>query len=89
VPEISLAIRNKVGLHARPAALFVQEANKYKTEITVRNGDTTANAKSILSVLTLGADQGCTIVVRADGEDAAQALAALKTLVETGFGEAE
>lgn len=89
MPEITLAIRNKVGLHARPAALFVQEANKYRAEITVRNGDAVANAKSILSVLTLGADQGCAIVVSAEGEDAGQALAALQTLVETGFGEAE
>ena len=55
----------------------------------MRNGDAVANAKSILSVLTLGADQGCTIVVSADGEDAGQALAALQMLIETGFGEAE
>ena len=89
MPEITLIIRNKVGLHARPAALFVQEANKHKAEIVVRNGDVVANAKSILNVLTLGADQGSTIIVSADGEDAGQALTALRALAETGFGEAE
>jgi phosphocarrier protein HPr len=89
VPEVTLEIRNKVGLHARPAALFVQEANKFKADITVRNGDALANAKSILSVLTLGADQGATIVLSAEGEDAEEALSALRTLVETGFGEEE
>jgi phosphocarrier protein HPr len=89
VPEITLTIRNKVGLHARPAALFVQEANKYKAEISVRNGDVVANAKSILNVLTLGADEGSTIIVSADGVDAGQALAALQALAEAGFGEAE
>ncbi|MCJ7708139.1 MAG: HPr family phosphocarrier protein [Anaerolineales bacterium] len=89
MPEITLTIRNKVGLHARPAALFVQEANKYKAEISVRNGDVVANAKSILNVLTLGADEGSTIIVSADGVDAGQALAALQALAEAGFGEAE
>lgn len=89
MPEISLGIHNKVGLHARPAALFVQEAKKFDADISVRNGDSVANAKSILSVLTLGADQGCTIVVSAEGDDADEALSALRALVESGFGEEE
>ena len=87
MPEIALTIRNAVGLHARPAALFVQEASKYKAEIRVRKGDVVANAKSILSILTLGADQGSVVVVSAEGEDAVRALAALQTLVDTDFGE--
>jgi phosphotransferase system HPr (HPr) family protein len=87
VPEITLTIRNAVGLHARPAALFVLEASKYKAEIRVRKGDLVANAKSILSILTLGADQGSVVVVSAEGEDAVRALAALQTLVDTDFGE--
>ena len=87
MPEIALTIRNAVGLHARPAALFVQEASKYKAEIRVRKGDLVANAKSILSILTLGADQGSVVVVSAEGEDAVRALAALQTLVDTDFGE--
>jgi len=89
VPEIALIIQNKVGLHARPAALFVQEASKYKAQITARNGDVVANAKSILNVLMLGANRGATIVVTAEGEDADQALSALQALAEVGFGDAE
>jgi phosphotransferase system HPr (HPr) family protein len=87
VPEIALAIRNKNGLHARPAALFVQEAVKYKAQIGVRNGNLAADAKSILGVLTLGVHRGCTIVVSAEGEDAEQALEAIRALVESGLGD--
>ena len=89
--EIIITIKNKVGLHARPASLFVQAANKYKSDIRVTNtsNNTTANAKSILNVLTLGANQGCEIHMKAEGEDADEALAALKELFDTNFGEKE
>jgi phosphotransferase system HPr (HPr) family protein len=89
MPEITLTIRNKVGLHARPAALFVQTASKFKSKIDVEYKDTTANAKSILSVLTLGADQGASITIRAEGDDADQALVALMALSEANFNEKE
>lgn len=89
--EITLVIKNKVGLHARPASLFVQTANKFKSDIRVTNtsNNTTANAKSILNILTLGANQGCEINMKAEGEDADQALVALKELFDTNFGEKE
>ena len=87
--EISFSIKNKVGLHARPASLFVREASKFKSEITVYNGDHQANAKSILNVLGLGANQGTTITIRAQGEDADEALKALAELNESNYGEAE
>jgi phosphotransferase system HPr (HPr) family protein len=87
MPEIQLEITNEVGLHARPAALFVQTANKFKCEIMVRNGETIANAKSILDVLTLGAGKGAVITVTAEGEDAEQALAALQQLNARNFEE--
>ncbi len=87
--EIQLEITNKVGLHARPASLFVQTANKFKSTITVTNGDTTVNAKSILSILTLGAEKGCTLTIRAEGEDADAALQAFKELHAGNFGEKE
>lgn len=87
MPELKLEIKNKVGLHARPAALFVQTANKFKSKITVMNGAATANAKSILNVLTLGAVNGAIITVVAEGEDAEQALNALKELHAVNFGE--
>ncbi len=89
MPSIELTITNEVGLHARPAALFVQEASKFKSEISVRNGDQEVNAKSILGVLTLGADQGCVITVTAEGEDAEAALEAIRALHANNFGEKE
>ncbi len=89
--EIIVTINNKVGLHARPASLFVQAANKFKSDIRITNtsNNTTANAKSILNVLTLGANQGCKIRMKAEGEDAVQALATLKELIGSNFGEKE
>lgn len=87
MPEITLTIQHKAGLHARPAALFVQTANKYKANIRVRHGEREANAKSIMGVLTLGASQGAMVVLRAEGEDAQQALDGLRELVESNFGE--
>jgi phosphocarrier protein HPr len=87
--EVTLTIRNKVGLHARPAALFVQTAKQFKSDIKLTCGERQANAKSILNVLTMGVEQGAAVTVRAEGEDADQALAALEALVENNFGEEE
>lgn len=89
MPDLSLQIKNKVGLHARPASLFVQTAGRFKSSITVTLHDETVNAKSILSILTLGADQGVTITVHAEGEDAPEALQAISALAENNFGEKE
>lgn len=89
MPEVTLTIRNKVGLHARPAALFVQTAGRFKSTITVKNGDLQANGKSILNVLTLGVTGGSVVTVIADGEDAEQALKALEELNAGNFGELE
>lgn len=86
--EVSIVVQHKVGLHARPAALFVQAAKKFKSSILVIKDDTEANAKSILSILTLGANQGCVITIRATGEDEEMAVQVLKELVENNFGEA-
>ncbi len=87
MPEIKLTIRHQAGLHARPAALFVQTAKRYQSDIVVSHGSRSANAKSILSVLTLGASQGAEITLRADGQDADAALKALQTLIAGNFGE--
>jgi len=85
--SVELTIKNGVGLHARPAAQFVQTANKFKAKITVTKDDHKVNAKSIIAVLSLGAGKGTRITVEAVGEDEAEAVAALKALVESGFGE--
>src|SRR5262245_42046178 len=83
MPEITLTIHHTVGLHARLAALFVQTAKQFRSNLKVIHGEKEANGKSILNVLALGADQGAVITVQAEGEDAQQALEALKTLVES------
>ena len=88
--EITLTIRNQVALHARPAALFVEQANKFKSNIRVSNaGCSEVNGKSILEILSLGAGCGAVITIRAEGEDAKEAIASIRTLFEGGFGEAE
>jgi len=87
MPEIKLTITHKVGLHARPASIFVKTAAEFSSDIEVTHGDKTVNAKSILAVLTLGAHQGSEIVVKAEGDDAQDALSALEELVTNNFGE--
>ena len=89
VVETSLVITNKVGLHARPAALLVQTAAQFQSKIQVQLGERAVNAKSILNVMKLGATVDSTIVVRAEGEDAEQAIAALTDLALRNFDEKE
>jgi phosphocarrier protein len=89
MPFITLIVQNKVGLHARPAAVFVQTAKQFNSDIKVIANGKTANAKSILNILTLGVFQGTEITIQAEGEDADNALAALKELAENNFGESE
>lgn len=74
-------LQDEAGLHARPAAQFVKLANSFSSTIIVQAGEKTADAKSILKVLQLGARQGATITIRAEGADEAEAVAALSALV--------
>jgi phosphotransferase system HPr (HPr) family protein len=85
MPEIVLTVDHKVGLHARPAALFAKTAGRFDADVRASYGGRDVNAKSILQVLTLGAEQGAVIDVRAEGEDADVALEALRELVESNF----
>ena len=90
--SIKLSIANTSGLHARPAALFVRTAAGFRSNLRVRNlGRSVAavDAKSILGVLGLGVGRGAVIEITADGEDEAEALNALRQLVENGIGEGE
>ena len=80
-------IQNKVGLHARPAALFVQTAKKFKSSITVEKDGNKVNAKSILGVLSLGAEKGAHIIIEAKGEDEKKAMQEFEELIENKFGE--
>jgi phosphotransferase system HPr (HPr) family protein len=83
-----VTIQHLAGLHARPAALFVQTAKRYQSDIVVSHGARSANAKSILSVLALGAGQGAEITLQAKSQEADAALEALQMLIASNFGEA-
>lgn len=83
----TFTIRNKLGLHARAAALFVQLSNRFLSEIAVEKNGQEVNGKSIMGILILAATQGSKITLRVDGEDAAAAMDALGRLIDDGFGE--
>jgi phosphocarrier protein HPr len=76
-----MVVRNKQGLHARPAALFVQIANKFDSRITVRRDKEEVNGKSIMGILMLGAEKDSEIVIQIEGEDAQAALLELERIV--------
>ena len=85
--EHDLTIHNPTGLHARPAKVFVNTAKQYKSDIRVQHGEKKANAKSLISMLTLGVECGSEIRLIVDGADEEEALAALVTAVADGLGE--
>jgi phosphotransferase system HPr (HPr) family protein len=90
MPSLNIKIDHEVGLHARPAAEFVKLASSFPCDIQVKNNTTDSkslNAKSILGVLTLGVNQGHTIILNAEGEQAEEALEALEELIQSNFGE--
>jgi phosphocarrier protein HPr len=85
--ERTVTITNKYGIHARPAAEIVKLAAKYKSEITLIKDDTEVNGKSIMGVMMLAAEQGSTLLLRADGPDEVAAIDALAELIASNFGE--
>jgi phosphocarrier protein HPr len=82
-----LAIRNRLGLHARAAARFVHTASRFRSRVTAGRDGRVMDGKSILGILLLAASQGTAIEVTAEGDDEAQAMEALEALVAGGFGE--
>jgi len=90
MPQIEIVVTNKLGLHARPAAIFVRVAQKFDAEIFIArvNGDTSwVNAKSVMGVMSLGAAPGAVLLVRATGPDAEKALRSIRLLSEKRFLE--
>jgi phosphocarrier protein HPr len=83
----TVTVTNPLGLHARAAARFVHAASAFASRIRVARGDREMDGKSIMGLLLLGASQGSTITLSADGPDEQQALEALTSLIERGFGE--
>lgn len=85
--ERDVQVKNRNGLHARPAAEFVKIAARFRSDITIRRDDMEVNGKSIMGVMMLAAECGATLHLRASGPDAQEAIDALVTLVSDGFGE--
>jgi phosphotransferase system HPr (HPr) family protein len=87
--ELTVAVRNKLGLHARAAAKLVSTANRFQSDLRLErlDGSASADAKSILNVLMLAASGGTELRAIADGQDEQRAIAALSALFEAGFGE--
>ncbi len=85
--EREVQVTNKNGIHARPAAEIVKTAARYRSEITIGRDDLEVNGKSIMGVMMLAAECGATVVLRANGPDAEDAVTALTTLISSRFGE--
>ncbi len=86
--ERTATVINPLGMHARPAAQVVRLAATFRSEIQLLCDGQSVNAKSIMGVMTLAAEQGAVVTIRADGADADEAAAALSALIAGGFGEA-
>ncbi len=84
-----IVIPNKLGLHARAAAKFVNLASQFKSEITVTRNGQDVNGKSIMGMMMLAAGKGSKLLLAADGDDEQQALTALRALIDNRFGEDE
>lgn len=83
----SIVVKNKIGLHARPAALFVQTATRFLADIYIKKEGREVNAKSIMGVMALGVSQGDEIELIAKGEDEPEAINALIELLQSGLDE--
>jgi phosphocarrier protein len=87
VTEKEVIVRNRAGIHARPAALIVQTAAQFSSHIEFKNEHESINAKSIMGIITLGAGYNSTITIIADGEDETEAVTKLAELFENRFEE--
>jgi len=80
-----VVVNNKAGLHAKPASLFVQKANQFKSEVYIKKDATRVNAKSIMGVMILAVQKGDEIEIEASGEDEKKAVEQLKEMIEKRF----
>jgi phosphocarrier protein len=83
----TFTIKNRLGLHARAAALLVKTANKFASEVTIEKDGLEINGKSIMGILMLAASKGTKITLKVEGRDSVQALQTLGRLIENKFGE--
>ena len=87
VVEKLLTVRNRAGIHARPAALIAQTANRFASEVLIKKDTITVNAKSIMGVITMAAGYNTTLTLNAEGSDEAEAAEAIFNLFESKFEE--
>ena len=85
--ELQITITNSAGLHARPAAQFVQKAASFKSKIKISANQKVADGKSILAVMSMGLKQNAQVVITAEGEDEKECIQALEELIKNNFGE--
>jgi len=83
----TFTIRNRLGLHARAAALLVKTANRFLSDITLEKDGLEVNGKSIMGILMLAASKGSRITVKVEGKDSVEAIRALGELIDNKFGE--
>jgi phosphotransferase system HPr (HPr) family protein len=81
--SVEYTVKNNIGLHARPAAIFVKKANEFTSKIEIKKEEKTANAKSIINVMSLGAVKGSTLTIQAKGEDECEAVDSLVKLLDS------
>jgi len=85
--QLAVTVTNKLGLHARPSALLVRAATKYRSEFFIEKDGTRVNGKSIMGVMMLAAECGSHLDLIADGVDEDYLLSEIKGLIDSGFGE--
>ncbi|MEY2548995.1 MAG: phosphocarrier protein HPr [Verrucomicrobiota bacterium] len=85
--EKEVTVVNRLGLHARPAALFVRHANRYRSEVWVEKEGENINGKSIMGLMMLAAGQGSKLIIRCEGPDAEKAMEDLEALIQQKFDE--
>lgn len=87
--QLTVTIKNKLGLHARAAAKLVNTANRFESSVSLNNADKHADAKSIMGIMMLAAAEGVELELIVDGEDEDEALEAVVSLIDNLFGEEE
>ena len=85
--EKLLTVKNRAGIHARPAAIIAQTANKFACEVTLSRDDTTVNAKSIMGVITMAAGYNTVLTLKTEGDDEKEAAETIAALFESKFEE--
>jgi len=85
--EIKVTVKNRAGLHTRPAASLVKLSALYNSEIFLERDGFSINGKSIIGVMTLAAESGCVLTLRVEGDDEAEAAAAIERFFDSGFNE--